>query len=79
MASSDDTDVLVSQTDFEHAFRDLVPSVSQSEMDHYRHIQQRFSRKPNEDPGAEIDVGLHNGLKAGNSMNSSKGKGRAIE
>jgi peroxin-6 len=40
--------VLVSQGDFDRALRNLVPSVSQSEMDHYAHIQQRFSRPPDE-------------------------------
>lgn len=49
MASSEDTDVLVSQDDFDRAFRDLVPSVSQSEMDHYANIQQRFSGAKAED------------------------------
>lgn len=44
MASKDDTEVLVSQKDFDLALSALVPSVSQSEMDHYAHIQRRFSR-----------------------------------
>lgn len=43
-ASGQDTDVLVSQEDFELALRELVPSVSQSELAHYAQIQQRFSR-----------------------------------
>ncbi|KAJ7746664.1 P-loop containing nucleoside triphosphate hydrolase protein [Mycena metata] len=46
LASPEDIDVLVSQSDFDLALRSLVPSVSQSEMDHYAHIQQRFSRPP---------------------------------
>ncbi|KAF7359478.1 Peroxisomal biogenesis factor 6 [Mycena sanguinolenta] len=44
LASAEDIDVLVSQTDFDRALGSLVPSVSQSEMEHYAHIQQRFSR-----------------------------------
>jgi peroxin-6 len=44
MSTLEDTDIIVSQKDFDLAFRDLVPSVSQSEMDHYASIQQRFSR-----------------------------------
>lgn len=43
MATAEDTDVLVCQQDFESAIHDLVPSVSQSEMEHYRHVQHRFS------------------------------------
>ncbi|RDB21464.1 Peroxisomal biogenesis factor 6 [Hypsizygus marmoreus] len=45
MASADDINVLVSREDFDHALRSLIPSVSQSEMDHYSHIQRRFSRE----------------------------------
>ncbi|KAJ7435381.1 AAA-domain-containing protein [Mycena galericulata] len=48
LASPEDIEVLVSHADFEHALRSLVPSVSQSEMDHYAHIQQRFSRPPDD-------------------------------
>jgi len=44
LASAEDIDVLVSQDDFDRALQSLVPSVSQSEMEHYAHIQQRFSR-----------------------------------
>lgn len=43
MATTQETEVLVSQEDFETALRELVPSVSQAEMDHYAQIQQRFS------------------------------------
>jgi peroxin-6 len=45
MASADDMDVLVSHQDFDLALHDLVPSVSQSEMDHYAMIQRRFSQE----------------------------------
>ncbi|KAJ6500326.1 AAA-domain-containing protein [Mycena sanguinolenta] len=44
LASAEDIDVLVSQADFDRALQSLVPSVSQSEMEHYAHIQKRFSR-----------------------------------
>ncbi|KAJ7191062.1 AAA-domain-containing protein [Mycena pura] len=44
LASPDDIDVLVSQSDFDHALHNLTPSVSQSEMEHYKQVQQRFSR-----------------------------------
>ncbi|KAG5335902.1 hypothetical protein C0989_012586 [Termitomyces sp. Mn162] len=43
MASENDLNVLVSRQDFDRALEDLVPSVSQSEMDHYAKIQRRFS------------------------------------
>ncbi|KAF9268256.1 AAA-domain-containing protein [Marasmius fiardii PR-910] len=44
MASEEDIQVLVTQNDFDRAVRNLIPSVSQAEMDHYRTIQSRFSR-----------------------------------
>ncbi|KAG6845032.1 hypothetical protein H0H87_001369 [Tephrocybe sp. NHM501043] len=43
MASESDLAVLVSREDFDRALKDLVPSVSQSEMDHYAQIQRKFS------------------------------------
>ena len=45
MATPEDIDVLVSQADFEAALRDLIPSVSNAEMDHYARVQQQFSRE----------------------------------
>ncbi|EMD34491.1 hypothetical protein CERSUDRAFT_97749 [Gelatoporia subvermispora B] len=45
LATAADTEVLVSQEDFEAALQELVPSVSQAEMDHYARIQQRFSKE----------------------------------
>ncbi|KAL0947238.1 hypothetical protein HGRIS_013359 [Hohenbuehelia grisea] len=49
MASAQDIEVLVSQADFDLALHNLVPSVSQSEMDHYATVQQRFSGQKKED------------------------------
>lgn len=43
MATSEETDVLVSRKDFELALSELVPSVSQGEMDHYAEVQRRFA------------------------------------
>ncbi|KAL1947477.1 hypothetical protein VTO73DRAFT_14438 [Trametes versicolor] len=43
LATPAETEVLVSEEDFNAALRELVPSVSQDEMDHYARIQQRFS------------------------------------
>jgi peroxin-6 len=53
LASAEDIDVLVSQLDFDMALGDLIPSVSQSEMDHYRDIQRRFSRDALEMPSPQ--------------------------
>ncbi|KAI9144509.1 P-loop containing nucleoside triphosphate hydrolase protein [Paraphysoderma sedebokerense] len=51
MATPEETDVLVSKSDFELALAELVPSVSMSEMDHYKRVQEKFN-KPN-DKGAK--------------------------
>ncbi|KAJ7734916.1 AAA-domain-containing protein [Mycena maculata] len=63
LAEAEDIEVLVSHTDFERALANLVPSVSQSEMDHYAHIQQRFSRPPDEEPGGHKDPECVGGLQ----------------
>ncbi|KAI0747694.1 AAA-domain-containing protein [Daedaleopsis nitida] len=43
LATPAETEVLVCEEDFNAALRELVPSVSQAEMEHYARIQQRFS------------------------------------
>ncbi|KAF4578683.1 peroxisomal assembly protein [Pleurotus pulmonarius] len=45
MAAPEEIDVLVTKEDFDVALKNLVPSVSQSEMEHYARVQQRFSQK----------------------------------
>ena len=44
MATDDETDVVVALEDFENALQELVPSVSQTEMEHYRSVQARFAK-----------------------------------
>lgn len=75
MATPEETEVLVSQDDFERAFRDLVPSVSQSEMEHYATVQQKFSRKK----GKEEASLESQGVVATGQYISAKGKGKAVE
>jgi peroxin-6 len=43
MAKPEEIEVLVSHEDFVAALRALVPSVSQSEMEHYAAVQQKFA------------------------------------
>ncbi|KAI0648219.1 AAA-domain-containing protein [Trametes meyenii] len=45
LATPAEIEVLVSEEDFNAALRELVPSVSQAEMEHYARIQQRFSNE----------------------------------
>jgi peroxin-6 len=43
LAVQTEVDVQVSQADFEAALQDLVPSVSQFELEHYSTIQSQYS------------------------------------
>ncbi|KAL5635337.1 hypothetical protein ACGC1H_004207 [Rhizoctonia solani] len=43
LATPAETDVLVNGDDFERALGELVPSVSTSELEHYREVQQKFA------------------------------------
>ncbi|OBZ75775.1 Peroxisomal biogenesis factor 6 [Grifola frondosa] len=45
LATPAEIEVLVSEEDFNLALKELVPSVSQAEMEHYARIQQRFSKE----------------------------------
>jgi hypothetical protein len=59
LATTGDIEVLVSQQDFNIALCGLVPSVSQSEMDHYNHVQHQFSQDVQGIPFSEgEDMGL---------------------
>ena len=52
LATPDEIQVLVSQRDFELALAELVPSVSQAEMDHYKTVQAKFSKPKDKDETA---------------------------
>lgn len=44
LAGPEDTDVVVESEDFENAMRELVPSVSVKELEHYRRVRQVFEK-----------------------------------
>lgn len=44
IATAVDMEVLVSHSDFEVSLHNLVPSVSQSDMEHYSTIQKQFNQ-----------------------------------
>ena len=52
MATDGETDVVVALEDFENALRELVPSVSQTETEHYRTVQARFTTGVDKNHGA---------------------------
>ncbi|CAG8446247.1 7060_t:CDS:10 [Dentiscutata erythropus] len=45
IATSEDTLVEVTQEDFEKALQELIPSVSEKELEHYRMVQMRFTQQ----------------------------------
>jgi peroxin-6 len=53
MATPEEILVTVTQEDFDRALRNLVPSVSQAEMNHYARIQSRFSKDQSGAGGAD--------------------------
>ncbi|CDO74862.1 hypothetical protein BN946_scf185004.g12 [Trametes cinnabarina] len=69
LATPAETAVLVSEEDFNTALRELVPSVSQAEMEHYARIQQRFSKQSLNESDNKGDKGKEKG--------KGKGKERA--
>lgn len=76
MATEEDTDITVTREDFVAALQELVPSVSQSEMEHYRLVQEKFADNTKrltdqEQPPSQVseDVQVHA---------DRKGKGRAV-
>lgn len=82
IASSEEIDVLVSKVDFELALSELVPSVSQGEMDHYREVQKKFASdtinaiKEEEEEDTEFEGGV---ITAPLEARLDKGKGKARE
>jgi len=43
MAEESEKIVQVTKEDFQNALNELIPSVSEKDLEHYREIQQRFS------------------------------------
>ncbi|PWN43106.1 AAA-domain-containing protein [Ceraceosorus guamensis] len=68
-ASASDVEVRVSRVDFEAALRELSPSVSEAEMAHYREVQAKFSKPPEERDAEEKQ---HAGLPAPNGKASGR-------
>jgi len=77
---TEDTLVEVTQEDFDKALKELIPSVSEKELEHYRMVQMKFAQqesqnlerinnKDDNDGGANNDVGV--------GCSYVKGKGKA--
>jgi len=84
MATEDDTNITVSREDFLAALEELVPSVSQTEMEHYRLVQQKFAentKQPDDQEGSRDDLPLledEADVDLAPVKVDRKGKGRAV-
>ncbi|PVF99114.1 AAA-domain-containing protein [Serendipita vermifera] len=83
MAMDEDTDITVTREDFVSALKELVPSVSQTEMEHYRQVQKRFSEEVHKDTDEEVEEGAGaaytlNWEEPEPRPKDIKGKGRAV-
>lgn len=56
LATKEDVEVVVSEHDFRAAMKELIPSVSQSELEHYKKVQAQFSPVKNGIPSV-VDKG----------------------
>ncbi|GAC98613.1 hypothetical protein PHSY_006207 [Pseudozyma hubeiensis SY62] len=82
MASKEEIEVKVGRKDFEGALRELTPSVSEQEMQHYREVQAKFSSPKKEDDtkkeeqkgnGLVDEETLLEAMKAARGLNGNAG------
>ncbi|RAL61655.1 hypothetical protein DID88_002724 [Monilinia fructigena] len=69
-AKEDDLRVVVQEEDFEAAERELVPSVSAGELEHYARVRGQF------EGGKDKDKAVQRPSSSGSSRSSRKGKGK---
>lgn len=86
MATDVDSEIEVSREDFLSALKELVPSVSQMEMEHYRQVQKRFAEGSDKDgEPSKIPYNLgderkdEENLVLGPITKDRKGKGRVVD
>lgn len=72
-AKEDDLRVVVQEEDFEAAGRELVPSVSAGELEHYARVRGQFEGAKDKDK----DKVVQRPSSSGSSRSSRKGKGKA--
>ncbi|KAG9082714.1 peroxisomal assembly protein [Ceratobasidium sp. UAMH 11750] len=79
LATAAETDVLVNADDFFKALDELVPSVSASELEHYREVQQKFASSTiNSVEKEEHNPTKVDGEEVISKQDKGKGKGKAI-
>ncbi|TVY27749.1 Peroxisomal biogenesis factor [Lachnellula hyalina] len=76
-ATKEDTDVVVTEEDFMLAEKELVPSVSFGELEHYKKVRGMFE-KPDDGKGkAEVEVDAD--VRDANGRPKSKGKAKVVD
>lgn len=75
LASKEEIEVRVGRGDFEAALRELVPSVSEAEMGHYRRVQAQFSGPVKGDGEKEEQEGRGGGSGSGRSREEEERDG----
>ena len=86
-ATKEDVAVLVEEEDFIHAERELVPSVSVKELEHYKRVREQFEKAEEKDNGQRKDTaslrqaeGIPQWQRDANKLKSNGGgKGKAVD
>jgi peroxin-6 len=87
MATELESKIEVSRQDFLSALKELVPSVSQTEMEHYRQVQKKFAEGAHKDEESstmpnrlvEEEGGDGENMVLGPITKDRKGKGRVVD
>ncbi|KAJ1309501.1 hypothetical protein OPQ81_006276 [Rhizoctonia solani] len=78
LATPAEVDVFVNRDDFERALSELIPSVSASELEHYREVQQKFASSTINSVEKEQGIQETGSDGEANSPKVDKGKGKAV-
>ena len=83
-ATKDDVAVMVREEDFVNAEKDLVPSVSAKELEHYRRVRAQFEQEGSKDLHGDLigkgkEYAVADGLLDDWQSTNGKGKGRAVD
>jgi peroxin-6 len=83
LATPAEIDVLVNSDDFNRALDELIPSVSASELEHYREVQQKFASSTinsveKEEAALEESAFRNEDENVDLVPRSDKGKGKAV-